>query len=420
MSKMKTAVSSLCFLLVLCIVLSTVSGIFDRKGSEKYFSEFWDNPKEYDVWFMGSSHVYCSILPMDLWEQYGIRSYNLGASGSSLTQTYWTLMCALEQSQPEVLVVDIYHAELDSKHEDGKSDLVHTGFDRIPFSAVKVRGVCDIFDTWEERIEYLWKFSLYHNRWEELEESDFHVQRCETKGARLWNGIKDNSDFYGIPKEEMSDGDTLGFLYLRKIIEECQRRGIDLVLTRIPFCSKKEEVQRAMNFVPKVAEEYGVAFLNMQYEENLLEYGTDFSNKTHVNILGARKITRYVGDYLSEHFRLTDYRQYEEVSERWEDDYESYLRLRLDEMRKAKKITSYVQWLADDRYTCYMYKGKEPEGVLAKEIAQLKNLTYISLEEAEDRMGGKIKGDYALFVEGSKGEVLDKAVFNKGKRYTEH
>ncbi len=416
MSKIKTAVSSLCFLLVLCIVLSSVSDIFNSKDSEKHYSEFWDNPKDYDVWFMGSSHVYCSILPMELWEQYGIRSYNLGASGSSLTQVYWTLMCALEYGEPKVLFVDTYHVELNNKYVEGKQDWIHTGFDKIPLSAMKIEGVCDIFDTWEERIEYLWKFSLYHNRWEELAEEDFHTQRSETKGARLWNKIVDNSGFCSIPKENMSDGGTLGFLYLKKIIEVCQQRGIALVLTRIPSCSKKEDVQMAMNAVPKVAEEYGISFLDMQYEENLLDYGTDFSDRVHVNILGAKKITQHVGNYLSEHYSLTDYRQYAEVSERWEEDYKSYLLLRLDEMRKAKKITSYVQWLADDRYTCYLYQGKEPEGTLAKEIAQLKNVTYISLKEAEERMGGEILGDYAFFVEDKHGEVLDQAVFQKGKR----
>ena len=214
----------------------------------------------------------------------------------------------------------------------------------------------------------------------------------------------------------MSDSDTLGFLYLRKIIEVCQQRGIVLVLTRIPSCSDKEEIHMAMNAVPKVAEEYGIDFLDMQYEENLLDYGTDFSGRTHINVLGAEKITRYIGDYLSEHYSLTDYRQCEEVSKRWEEDYKSYLLLRLDEMRKAKKITSYVQWLADDRYTCYLYQGKKPEGTLAKEVAQLKNVTYISLKEAEERMGGEIPGNYAFFVEDNQGEVLDQAVFQKGKR----
>ena len=416
MSKMKTAVSSLCFLLVLCIVLNTVSDVFSSKDSDKHYSEFWDNPNDYDVWFMGSSHVYCAILPMELWEQYGIRSYNLGASGSGLTQVYWTLMCALEYGQPKALVVDTYHVELDNKYVEGKQDWIHTGFDKIPLSAMKIKGVCDIFDTWKERIGYLWKFSLYHNRWEELAEEDFHAQRSETKGARLWDGIADNSGFCNIPKENMSDSDTLGFLYLRKIIEVCQQRGIVLVLTRIPSCSDKEEIHMAMNAVPKVAEEYGIDFLDMQYEENLLDYGTDFSGRTHINVLNEEKITRYIGDYLSEHYSLTDYRQCEEVSKRWEEDYKSYLLLRLDEMRKAKKITSYVQWLADDRYTCYLYQGKKPEGTLAKEVAQLKNVTYISLKEAEERMGGEIPGNYAFFVEDNQGEVLDQAVFQKGKR----
>lgn len=414
MNRIKKLTLSLCFILLLCIILNTTSNIFERKNSALRFSEFWENPGEYDIWFMGTSHVFCAIQPMELWNQYGIRSYDLAAPSSQMPQIYWTMMCALQYSQPKIIVLDTYKIYLNEKHQDNKG-IIHIGLDSIPLSCMKIKGIFDIFNTSEDRFEYICNFSIYHNRWEELTKNDFKVQPPTTNGARFINDVVDNSDFQNIAKEDMSDTDTVGFVYLKKIIEECQKREIELVLTELPFCST-QKIQRAMNAVPKVAEEYDLVCLNITYEKGLLDYGVDFGDEAHVNLFGAGKITEYIGDYLSKNYDLTDYRKSTKVSEKWNADYKSYLQLWLRKMRKTNKIESYVQWLLNDRYTCYMYKQKEPQGLLEKEIAQLENITYISLEDAEERMGREIEGEYALFVENSNGKVVDTAVFKDGKR----
>ncbi len=414
MSKIKALALSLCFAVILGVILNAASDVLRKKDSTERYAEFWNDPGEYDVWFMGTSHVYYAIQPMELWNHYGIRSYDLAAPSSHMPQVYWTMMCALQYSQPKVIVLDTYKVHLDKKYQE-KESLIHTGIDSIPMSFVKIRGIYDIFDKWEDRFEYIYDFSVYHNRWEELGKDDFVVKGPKTKGARFKNSVINNSSFQCIEKEEMSDTDTLGFLYLEKIIEECQKRKIKLVLTKLPF-NGTEEMQKAMNAVPKIAEKYGLECLDMIYEENLLEYEVDFGDEAHVNLFGAGKITKYIGDYLTNNCDLTDYRDSVEVAEKWNADYESYQRLWRKKMRKADEITSYVQWLKNDRYTCYMYKGIEPSGLLEKELAQLNNISQIPLENAEARMEEKIDAEYAFFVEDEKGEVLDKALFKNGKR----
>ena len=168
-------------------------------------------------------------------------------------------------------------------------------------------------------------------------EKDFDVQLLETKGHRFLSKIVDNSEFRNIEKEEMSDTDTIGFFYLKKIIEECQKRGITIVLTEIPMCLE-EEVQRAMNAVPKLAEEYGVECLNMRYEEGLVDYGSDFADEGHLNSFGSRKVTRYLGEYLSKNCGLKDYREDPETAKEWNDDYERYMQFKAAERRQAQGL----------------------------------------------------------------------------------
>lgn len=414
MRKVKTLALSLCFMLIFSAAFHSVSGLLERKVSTERFSEFLEDPEEFDVWFMGSSHMFYAVQPMELWKQYGIRSFNLASAGSNLIQVYWTMMCALQYSQPELIVVDTYKVQLNEKKSD-KDRIIHNGLDRIPLSAEKIKGVYDIFDTWEERFEYLCPFSVYHNRWENLTKNDFVVPELKMKGGKLLGKAVDYSDFQIIAKEDMSGTDTRGFDYLEKIIEECQKRGIELILTEIPFCSTPEQ-QRGMNAVPDFAKEHGVVCLNMAYEEDLVDYGMDFGDKAHVNLFGAKKLTGYIGDYLLEHCDLTDYRETEGVKERWNADYESFLQNKDRSMRSAKKLVSYLQWIGDDRYTCYLYQSKEFSGLAAKEIARLDNIVSISLEEAKERIGGEIEGEYAFIIENEKGEILDTAVFKNGKK----
>lgn len=413
MHKVKNLIPSLCFVVILCVILSITASLFERKESTQRFTEFWDEPEEYDVWFMGNSHVTCSIQPMELWQQCGIRTYDLASPGSYMPQTYWTLMCALEYSQPELVVLDPCRTYFDVKHP-GQGSKVHTGFDAIPLSKVKMQGICDIFDTWKERFEYICKFSIYHNRWEELEKKDFSVQPSETKGGRYIDRVKDFSTYQIPAGRENTRTDTVGFVYLKKIMEECQRRKIKLLLVEIPFCGSETE-RSLMNNLPGLVEEYDVDFMDLS-KENLVDYSVDYADMDHVNIFGSEKLTRYMGEYLTEHYELTDYRNTGEAAERWDADYERYQQFWLDRMRSAKQIKSYVQWISNEEYTCYIYKKEEPDGLLAREMAQLHNVTYISLEEAEERMGGKIKGNYAFFVENENGELLDQAVFRRGKR----
>lgn len=417
MLRIRKLALALCFILILGFALNGTARIVERKDSRERYSEFWDHPGEYDVWFMGNSHVHYTLRPMELWEQYGIRSYNLGAPSSQLPQTYWTMMCGLKYSQPKVIVVDTYKVHCDTKiqEEKRKQTHIHTGMDSIPLSVAKIKAVCDIFDGWEDRFEYLCKFSIYHNRWETLKEKDFNVSRQVTKGHRFLTKIVDQSAFQNVEKEEMPDTDTTGFLYLEKMIEECQKRGIKIILAGIPLCME-EEIQMGMNGAAKIAEEYGVPYLDMRYEEGLIDYGSDFADEGHLNSYGSRKVTRYLGEYLSKYCDLKDYREDPEIAKDWDACYEKYMQFKLEKLQNAKKIKPYVQWLDENEYTCYMYQKEEPGGLLGKEIAKLQNLTILSLEEAEEKMGMEIKGEYAFAVENDSGEILDLAVFKEGKR----
>ena len=76
----------------------------------------------------------------------------------------------------------------------------------------------------------------------------------------------------------------------------------------------------------------------------------------------------------------------------------------IEQFREGIKIQLFFSWRLLDRNRA------------GQKVAADKDIHLISLEEAKARMGGEIRGGYAFFVEDAKGEMVDKAVFRKGKR----
>ena len=59
-----------------------------------------------DVIFLGSSHAYLGIQPMQLWEEYGIASYNLCSAEQPFWVSYYTIKEALKTQHPKVILLD--------------------------------------------------------------------------------------------------------------------------------------------------------------------------------------------------------------------------------------------------------------------------------------------------------------------------
>lgn len=66
-----------------------------------------------DVIFAGSSRIDSVVFPMQLWEDYGIASFNNAQSGQTLPVTYWVCSSVLKRIHPKLLVLDVSSLVLD-------------------------------------------------------------------------------------------------------------------------------------------------------------------------------------------------------------------------------------------------------------------------------------------------------------------
>ena len=78
--RMKLIIRFLAFCAVLFVLLSSATQVLMMKNSEKKLKRFFDKREDFDVLFTGISHMQMGVSPMELWNEYGIASFNLAQS----------------------------------------------------------------------------------------------------------------------------------------------------------------------------------------------------------------------------------------------------------------------------------------------------------------------------------------------------
>lgn len=316
------------FFILVFMMLGIATKVMQRKDSIEKYDNFFEMAEQTDVLFLGSSHVMNSINPVQLYAERGITSYNMSKSGGMLTESYWTLVNALDYCEPKCVVVDLWALDRDYKYLDigdegeeqsaiqNRVSLFHNNMDAFPLSKNKIAAINDLISDAEIRKEFYWDFTLYHDRWSNLNRRDFevlkgNVNRNELLGAKRITEHDAEIDLFQ-PENigECVPQDTVCLQYLYKILDLCEERGIQVVMTFFPMATSFEEDWQAVNTGYKIQEERGIPFIDMlpHDTQTIIDYYTDMCDGTHVNSNGMRKITSYIGEFLANNTDLEDHR----------------------------------------------------------------------------------------------------------------
>ena len=348
---LRASLSGLAALALTVAMLGCLTRLVERKDGYVMSSPFYEQEADFDVLFFGSSHMRYTISPPELWNDYGIVSYNNGSHASNLPTNYWTMINALDHTTPKLVVFDCYRMSSQVKGCDSPQ-LLHDVLDPMPLSLNKIRAVRDIVGPEENRGEYLWDFIAYHDRWRELGERDLNPQADCLKGSGYLVPVAEMADPVPIDPSMVFEEDTVGVQYLRKILDFCRDRNIKILLTFFPFTAD-EVNQRKANLVREIAKEYGVDYLDF-LQLDVIDYGTDQCIDLHLNASGARKVTDYLGKYIREHYDIPDRRQ-DPAYAGWYEDYEAYTRFKLDTLEAQTDLKSYLMLLQDKHLSACVY-----------------------------------------------------------------
>lgn len=259
-----------------------------------------------DVFVVGNSDSYCGFSPMELWNNYGFTSYDSGEPEQRATQGLNMLKEILTHHKPKVVLLD-----LDEIFE-GKNTIGNTFYDMF---------------------SYEFPVFSYHNRWKTLDlsnafqEVNYTNQKSTIKmgGQHLHNKIKaytgqnnmkKRSNFVSIPWASKYAMDEMQKL--------CQKNGVAFVLIDIPaaitWTGARHDAAKAY------AESREIPFLDLNTDLDSMGFNWETDTMDagyHINIVGATKVTKYLGEYLKQNYSLTDHRSDPNYSS-WNDNYQIY------------------------------------------------------------------------------------------------
>ncbi|MDE7246300.1 MAG: hypothetical protein K2N43_00260 [Lachnospiraceae bacterium] len=345
---------------------------------------FYDLEKDSaDVIFLGSSHGVTSFVPQEIYNQYGITSYNLSTDEQGVVTSYYWLKEALRYQSPKAVVLECYFCFPYYVDEPLNSDETATrkAFDFMRWSTVKaeaVKTICELDenqDVWSYYLPHL----RYHERWlwEGFDRNDYTYRtmtnHSELKGyspLRFYLGEKGE----GFEPHDMTTDVGCAEMapvmqeYLDKINHLCKEKEIPLILTITPAVSANIEMCKA---VQTYANENGCYFISFN-EQNVyrqMDYQMDMDNcdDGHPNIWGAVKISGYMGEVLSEQFGIAG-----KTEPQWEatrDDYDFVMDYCT--LNHTWEIEQFFSLINHEQYTVVLASKDEFTGSLRESTVEV-------------------------------------------------
>ena len=255
-----------------------------------------------------------NIDPSVLWRESGVSGYVLGSGDQLIWHTYHQLKEALKTQSPKVVFVECFKTSIQLRYSKESVTM------KAGIGMSLARNYLEMLDASlkdkSHMIEYILRFPWFHSRYKSITPADY-LPDYGNVYYRNYLG------YYALMKVE--DGTFPGNLdavsktapltkkvqrYLRKIVELSKERGFDLVFLITPFWKGAKTRQAYYNTLARFAEERDVPLLNcnLLFDEIGMDAARDFSLIGHLSIYGAEKVTKYLDDYIRDHWALEDHR----------------------------------------------------------------------------------------------------------------
>lgn len=315
-----------------------------------------------DVIFLGSSRASCAFSPQELYNMYGIRSYNLGCEMQNVLVSYYWLEETLRFQNPKAVVLEtgMIFSYRSDEPLNTSIECTRKAMDYMKWSNNKWKAVKDIcgYDKSQSWESYVFPNIQFHDRWEELDKKDF-VQgdshgNLKLKGQTVLHNFYHNWDNEGkfesiSSEEELMHG--VMKIYLDKIVQLCKNKNIELILVSAP--SAFDSVQK-YNTLLKYSDENELLFID--YNEAKLceqieyDYKVDNAEYHHVGINGTYKITKHLGKIFQDVYYI-DGKQ----DEQWEVTKSYYKQITEENsLGEIYDIKKYFETLKNPNYSIFI------------------------------------------------------------------
>ena len=325
---MKRTLGFLLRCLVFAVLLGLVLSRINRTLEPKYYlheyywpttptyTQFYDLERDsVDLLFLGSSVAQNEFIPQALYNEFGIRACNLASERQSPMLSYYWLKEALNYQSPKLVVLEVLFLQNRYPEDplNSSASLTRKALDPMRWSSVKLEAVRDLCGRYryQRELSFLLTNIRYHERWPELEADDFDTDEYLAPRLYGWAPGVQEPETPRTPFRQ-SDADNSYVLradmveYLEKMAELCREKGVRLILVKTPqFVEEAPAIDFAYR---RTAERLGLDFYNFTEETLYRQLELDPERERaddHGNLPGNQKVTRLMGELLTERYGLT-------------------------------------------------------------------------------------------------------------------
>ena len=422
--KKNCVIKAVCFLCIAALILVYFNKMFTPEyyydtdwASTSTFEGFYKIPDQsIDVLFLGSSCAAAGFNVQNLYDNYGITSYNLSSEHQSLFASYYWLEECLRFQTPKVVVLESkFMFDMNPGEPLNMSEpYLRKAFDSMKWSEIKkeaVNVICQM-DEEQSKLSYYLPFVRFHSRWTELTDKDLISYTAEAskhnelKGSVIYNS-KIGSDIYPFnPNDFYAVEDTVPIMmeYMDKIVNLCETKGINLILTMTP--TSVDDIYK-FHAVNDYANSKGLRFVDFNEISTFAacgyEYAINNCDQSHANLWGANKITNYMADILVNEYGLTSH-----SDSAWDASEGYYQQIITDfAVQDTWNLEDYLRLMVEnkDRYSYLLAFREEATPYLSEE-----DMTYLRNLGIGAEFLDKTRCSYFAVI--ANGEVIERQEFD--------
>lgn len=326
------------FIAIILSLVIALTGVFlaSKLLEPKYMSgilegamieEYYDDPTDHNVVFIGDCELYENISPVYLWENYGINSYIRGSAQQLIWQSYYLAEETVKMEHPDVIVFNVLSMKYNEPQNEAYNRMT---LDGMKWSSSKVNSIKASMTDEENFIDYVFPILRYHSRWSDLSAEDFkymfHRDKVSFNGYYMRVDVKAAENVpEGRPLADYQFGDN-SYYYLDKLTKLCKENDVKLVLVKAPTLYPywyDEWDQQIKDYASANGLDY-INFLELQDELGLDWSQDTYDGGLHLNLAGAEKLSDYVGNMLTTEYGIPDRRDESALNAYWDKVIERY------------------------------------------------------------------------------------------------
>ncbi len=420
--KVKSVIGFIVFMALILKVFCNVTYLF-RNVTTDTWRIAGIKHENVDMVYIGGSAAYCYWEPLKAWNDCGITSYLYATAGIEAEAIKAYMKEVRRTQEPQLYVVDVRTFQY--YYGDGGAEWgTRNSTDNLELTSSARYGMLkEYFATREfkedpDRLSYYLSIIKYHTNTENLHSSLAWELMDNDKvfPAKGWEW----REAYGYVEEPQGfetdiRADLLrnGKKVLIDLLDYCKDKQLNVLFVVCPYYITEEEQQK-YNLIRDTVKEYGFDFLNANecYDEIGIDFSTDFYNRNHVNLFGAKKYTEFLEKYIMDNYDLPDHRGDDHYVS-WDEEYlksledenlcsETVTNLRLDvekgvtmaeQMRETQNFSEWYTLAEDDRYTLLIAAGDSinwPQNIAEQRIMESWGLNKESCRQIRVVNGGNV------------------------------